>query len=336
MKTHKGSTAKGIDYLFGILKDKKTVVSRVAFWKIPHSHEDNDVRLKIGRYKKVTGFSNSNEEIPEVSDPKSALTLDKEEFHNLIEFLQYNYEPFEKGVKKFIPVDNTFNNEEISNLQAIFANPEKSELMDFIIENEILPTDLIIGLQNIHKVNAVKEFDRMLNDNLVEHKWQEWFEQNDWVLGSEFVRILDERVIDTSNISDFLMEAYDGFLDIIEIKRPEGNLKFWMDKKDHDNLVPSTDLIKAITQASKYIYEVEREANSNKFLEKVDFVKTIKPRCVLIFGRSNDWNQENKEAYRILNSEFHNLTILTYDHVLNRAKRILNIEKPAHNNGEQA
>jgi hypothetical protein len=64
------------------------------------------------------------------------------------------------------------------------------------------------------------------------------------------------------------MEAYDGFLDIIEIKRPEGNLKFWMDKKDHDNLVPSTDLIKAITQASKYIYEVEREANSNKFLEK--------------------------------------------------------------------
>ena len=325
MKTHKGTTAKGLDYLFGILKDKKTVVSRVAFWKIPHSHDENDVRLKIGRYKKKTGLSVSNQEIPEVSDPKSALTLDMEEFHNLIEFLQNNYEPFEKGIKEYIPLDENFNKEKISHLQAIFANPKKSELIDFISKNEILPTDLILGLQNIQKVNAVKDFERMLNDDLTEHKWQEWFEKNDWVLGSEFVRILDERDIDTSSISDFLMEAYDGFLDIIEIKRPEGKLKFWMDKKDHNNWVPSTDLIKAITQASKYIYEVEREANSNKFLERVDFVKTIKPRCVLIFGRSDSWDKEHKEEYRILNSEYHNLTILTYDHVLKRAKRILNI-----------
>jgi len=325
MKTHKGTTATGLDYLFGILKEKKTVVSRVAFWKIPHSNNENDVSLKIGRYKKISGLTQSNDEVPEVSDPKSALTLDKDEFHNLIEFLQFNYEPFEKGIKKYISLDNKFDKEEISNLQAVFSNPKTSELIDFIVENKILPTELIIGLQNIQKVNAVREFERMLNDDLVEHKWQKWFEENDWVLGSEFVRILDERVIDTSNISDFLMEAYDGFLDIIEIKRPDGSLKFWMDKKDHENLIPSMDLIKAITQASKYIFEVEREANSNKFLERVDYVKTIKPRCVLIFGRSKNWNQEHKEAYRILNSEYHNLNILTYDHVLKRAKRILNI-----------
>lgn len=325
MKTHKGTTTKGLDYLFGILKDKKTVVSRVAFWKIPHSHNVDDVRLKIGRYKKKTGLIISNQEIPEVSKPKSALTLDKEEFHNLIAFLQENYEPFKKGIKEYILLNEKFDKEQISHLQALFANPKKSELIEFIVDNEILPADLLIGLQNIQKVNAVKEFEVMLEDNLTEHKWQEWFEKNDWVLGSEFVRILDDREIDTSNISDFLMEAYDGFLDIIEIKRPEGNLKFWMDKKDHNNLVPSTDLIKAVTQASIYIYEVERETNSLKFLERVDFIKTIKPRCVLIFGRSNDWTQEHKEAYRILNSEYHNLSILTYDHVLMRAKRILNI-----------
>jgi hypothetical protein len=74
----------------------------------------------------------------------------------------------------------------------------------------------------------------MLDDDLVEHKWQEWFQNNDWVLGSEFVRMLDEREIDTSHISDFLKQAYDGFLDIVEIKRPEGGLKFWMDTLDHD------------------------------------------------------------------------------------------------------
>ena len=135
--------------------------------------------------------------------------------------------------------------------------------------------------------------------------------------------MLDERDIDTENISDFLMEAYDGFVDIVEIKRPDGALKFWAEGKDHDNYVPHQDLVKAITQASKYIYEVEREANSVKFLERVGRVKTIKPRCILIFGRSSDWNDEQKESYRILNSNYHNLTIMTYDYILERAKRML-------------
>ena len=41
------------------------------------------------------------------------------------------------------------------------------------------------------------------------------------------MRILDERTIDTENVADYLVEAYDGFLDIIEIKRPGGGLRFW-------------------------------------------------------------------------------------------------------------
>ena len=103
-------------------------------------------------------------------------------------------------------------------------------------------------------------------------------------------------------------------------------MQFWAEKQDHGNWVPSTDLTKAISQATRYIYEVEREANSVKFLERVGNVKTIKPRCVLIFGRSQNWRDDQKESYRILNASYHNLTIMTYDHVLDRAKRILGLE----------
>jgi hypothetical protein len=91
--------------------------------------------------------------------------------------------------------------------------------------------------------------------------------------------------------------------------------------------VPSSDLTKAVTQASRYIYEVEREANSVKFLDRVGGVKTVKPRCILVFGRSIDWNDKQTEAYRILNASFHNLTVLTYDHVLARARRIAGLEE---------
>ena len=64
--------------------------------------------------------------------------------------------------------------------------------------------------------------------------------------------------------------------------------------------------------------------NSVKFIEKTKS-KVIKPRCILIFGRSNDWNDEQREAYRILNAAYNQISILTYDHLLFRAKNVLGI-----------
>ena len=83
--------------------------------------------------------------------------------------------------------------------------------------------------------------------------------------------------------------------------------------------------MRAITQANGYIFEVEREINSQKVLERVGGVRTIKPRCMLVFGRSSDWDEDECRAFRILNSSYHNLSIMTYDHVLARAKRLLGI-----------
>lgn len=316
--------SKSIDRLAKILKNKKSVVTRANFWKIPHDTHEDEVHLKIGRYKKDKNSYIAQE--VESIDPKSELTLDDDEFRSLIEFIRDNYEPFRAGTKAFIPLDKPFEKENAEQIKGLFSVPEKKELLEFILKNDIIPNDLLVALQGSRRVAAIRVYERMLSGDLKEPKWQEWFEENEWVLGTEFVRVLDERHIDTANISDFLMEAYDGFLDIVEIKRPEGKLKFWADTLDHDNYIPSSDLIKAITQSSIYIYEVEREANSVKFLEKVDNVKTIKPRCILIFGRSNNWNEEQREAYRILNSNYHNLTIMTYDHVLERAKRIVGID----------
>jgi hypothetical protein len=315
-------TKNGIGYLIGLLKEKPRVITRAVFWKIPHKTEKQDVCLKVGRYNKSDGF------VPETLDcenPKSELTLDNEELDSLLTFISENYEPFKKGIQKYIPIDEKFDEKNIAHVKAIFDNPDKEKVLDLILENGILPEDILAGLENRVRMNSISEFEEMLKNDLVEYDWQKWFTKNQWVLGSDIVEVLDERHIDTANITDYLVEAHDGFLDIIEIKRPEGDLKFWNETLDHGNCVPSSDLTKATTQAIKYIYEIERESNSIKFIEKVG-IKTIKPRCMLIFGRSNDWNNNQKESYRILNSSYHNVSILTYDHVLARAKRILNIK----------
>lgn len=318
------TSKNGIDYMTAVLFEKPLTVSRAMLWRIKHHHSENDeIAVKIGRYKKSKGYFDLTFEELENSQPKSELTLIGEEFQGLIEFINTHYKPFEEGVKKFIPLDEQFSVNNLEHLQAFFNQPDKKELIDFVLGHDILPTELYTAFSHLSKIRAVERFERMLESDLTEHEWQKWFEENSWVLGTDYVKVLDERYIDTQNITDFLMQAYDGFIDIIEIKRPDGKLKFWSDKKDHDNYVPHEDLTKAIMQAVKYIYEIEREANSIKFLEKVSGVKTVKPRCVLIFGRSDNWDNEQKESFRILNSSYHNLNIMTYDHVLERAKRMI-------------
>jgi hypothetical protein len=306
------------DRLSTVLKRKKTVVTRAVLWKIPHDSNIEDVHLKLGRYRLNLSLSDELE----TNQPKSELTLDYEEFQSLLKFLGDNYEPFRKGVKAFIPLDRPFDTENAKQIKALFSLPDKQELVSFILRNNVIPTELEAGLRQARRLKAVREFEEMLNKDLKEAEWQGWFQSNSWILGSQFVRILDERHIDVRHISDFLMEAYDGFLDIVEIKRPESGQIFWATALDHGNYVPSAGLTKAVTQATRYIYEVEREANSIKFLESVDGVKTVKPRCILVYGRSNGWNEVQTEAYRIFNASFHNISVLTYDHVLARARTI--------------
>lgn len=313
------------DKLGKVLRQRQSVITRAVLWSIPHDSGKEDISLKLGRYKRQKEMLDGN--VPESLDPKSELTLDDEELKALIEFLREHYEPFRQGVKAFIPLDKPFEKENAAQIRALFSLPDKQKLVHFILSNNVIPEDLGLVLQQAYRIRAIKQFEKMLEQNQRESAWQNWFQGNSWVLGSEFVRILDERHIDVQNISDFLMEAYDGFLDIVEIKRPEGGLRFWSSSLDHGNYVPSSDLTRAITQATRYIYEVEREANSVKFLERVGHVKTVKPRCILIFGRSNDWNSDQVETYRIMNAGFHNLSIMTYDHVLARARRIIGFNR---------
>jgi hypothetical protein len=310
---------KGIEYLIRVLKEKQRVVTRAMFWRIPHANHPPELSLKIGRYKKGT----FGRDVLEVSDPKSELTLDEEELTELAAFLTENYEPLKAGETKYVPITEEFESQNLEHIKALFTNPDKAKVLNFVLENELLPDDVIAAVQYRARQRAITEFQDLLTQDVTEHEWQRWFTSNDWVLGSEFVEILEERQIDTENIADYLMQAYDGFLDIIEIKRPGGGLQFWSDRRDHGNIIPSRELVAAIAQSAAYLYEVEREANSVKFLERVGQVPTVKPRCILLFGRSNEWSDEERTAYRILNASYHNLNIMTYDHVLERAKRML-------------
>jgi len=308
---------KGIPYATPCrLSTKKQVYAQAILQKIPHDTKDKvDICLKIGRYNISRGV--------ETDKPKSELTLSFEEFKNLVEYIEKFYKPLELEVEKFIPVENTDSKQLLIKFKSIVTSDE--EIANQLLDSGLLSDNIYVAVGSIKKKQALEEFEDAIDKNYAESYWQSWFENNKWILGSEFIEILDERKIDTSNIADYLTKAFDGFLDVVEIKKPNG-LKFWMEAKDHNNYVPSTDLMKAVTQCQNYLYEIERESNSLKFIEQTKGTKVIKPRCLLVFGRSKNWNEEQQKAFRILNSSFNQISIMTYDHLLARAKNVLGIE----------
>ena len=299
------TSQKGIDYAAPQkLKTKQRVYSQAILMKIPHEHSaELDISLKIGRYTLPYGRVVGNQ-------PKSELTLDNEELNALIEYISENYTPVNLGKGEYVNVTGD-NAKLIKQFKALVEG--KTDTANLLIENGILSDNVYVTATSIKKVAALSELESSLIKDLPEKYWQDWFSSNKWVLGSDFAQIIDERHIDTENIAD-----------LVEIKKPNG-IPFWSATKDHNNYVPSTDLIRAITQCLNYIHAIEQEANSLKFIQKTKS-KVIKPRCILIFGRSHNWDDEQREAYRILNASYNQISILTYDHLLVRAKNVLGIE----------
>ena len=309
------TSAKGVNYAGPCtLQMKKRVCSEAILMRIPHAHADvQDISLKIGRYNIPYGL--------ESKKPKSELTLNNEELDALIRYISENYKPLTLGQGEYINVS-----EESATLVENFKRliEGQSDTARMLIENGILSDNVFLAASVIKKRDALIELQEKLQEEQPERYWQEWFTRNKWVLGSDFAQIVDERVIDTENIADYIMKSYDGFVDLVEIKKPNG-LPFWASTKDHGNYVPSVDLTKAITQCLNYIYAIELEANSTKFARRIGS-RVIKPRCILIFGRSYDWNDEQREAYRILNAAYNQVSILTYDHISERAQNVLGEE----------
>jgi hypothetical protein len=298
------------------LEDKKTVYSRAHFIRIDTGSDEKKLSLKIGRYNK-TKFAGSyiKADEPEASSPKSELTLNNTELNSLVDYINKNYYPLKESETKYISLDN------LNYSELIKDNPKNvTKLIEVALTQNLDLSDVNNLIELSDRKKALKEFEKMYMENAKECLWQKWFQHNNWVLGSDFVRVSDDRNIDEDNIADFIVENLDGFIDVIEIKRPGESSEFFESKKNHDNYVPSSTLTKAITQLANYLLELEKKANNIDTTKRLG--KILKPRGILVFGNSKSWNDEQWEAFRLLNGSLSNISVMTYNMIYIRAKNM--------------
>lgn len=308
------TSAKGIEYVEAReLSAGKNCSCRAVFFRNTHdSTGEKIISLKIARTQKKGGVYQAK--------PDKTITLTSTELDNLIAYIQEYYKPLNLGMTEFISAD-----EDAGKLfkKVYELGISDEEVVTKLHESGILTENLSVAITAAGRSYALQEFEDAIECHYAESFWQEWFNKNKWILGSEFLNILPERDIDVDDIADYLMRSIDGFLDVVEIKKPD--VPFWNKPDSHKNLCPSSQLTAAIMQCLNYLYKIELQSNSVEFMDRVGGTKTVKPQCLLVYGRSDEWGEDELKSLRILNASYHQLHIITYDQLLIRAKQLLGI-----------
>lgn len=163
------------------------------------------------------------------------------------------------------------------------------------------------------------------HDELLKYKagqpekiFQNWIESNLWVFGIDYIKKHDVRKVALFSEADLLMESVDGYLDLIELKRPNHEL-FKFDNS-HNCFYPHSSLSQVIGQSLFYLQKLQ---DYRLVVEKEYKVKVIMPRVKIIIGRNINFSDEEKDSLRMLNSNLNSLQIITYDDLVQFGKLIL-------------
>lgn len=197
----------------------------------------------------------------------------------------------------------------------------------------------------IEKYEFVRaELKRMLvdPDAYTEKNWQTLISDFLLLIFPKYIAVLENlRIKDfysrpttggSNRFIDLTLLDSNGSLDVVEIKKPFANCLL-SSGKYRDNYTPKKELSGAVMQVEKYIFHLnkwgiagEREISSDRKPELPDGfqVKVTNPKAMIILGRDNEFNAEQKFDFEIIKRKYGNIMdIMTYDDLLRRLDNII-------------
>ena len=162
----------------------------------------------------------------------------------------------------------------------------------------------------------IAEFKKLLAQKNKEDRLQSFLKRHAWMLGLEFINPESQKLAGKSRF-DFYLERYDGFHDLIELKRADVEL---FNKKGK----MSSTVAGALQQAIEYIDKIDRYSDSKSLTQEFNLGKVSRPKATVVIGRSN---KIIEEKLRRLNHYFVDIEIITYDYILNKAQSTINFFK---------
>jgi len=218
------------------------------------------------------------------------------------------------------------------------ASKTVAELRELKIRTKALKTALT-NLQRKSSLTyyqqSLAELKQRLTENYDETRgkssWQKWIYKNHWLFGIQYLTPIEKAKVGFDNIPDFLFPTLDGFIDILEIKRP--TFPTIREDPSHPGSYiwgPKTN--EAIGQVINYIQSIElhqlslRDKINDKYGKAYPIpIHTIKPRAFILIGNSDGWDSRKKKAFRMLNYSLHGIEVLTYADLIRRGESIISM-----------
>lgn len=198
---------------------------------------------------------------------------------------------------------------------------EQKGLDQLASANDDLLNNVAIAARMTRYRRVYEDFRKLIDrEDTSESAIQTILSENPWLFGSEYSELLERRTWTRDDRLDFMLRrAVDGYLEIIEIKKPFNDALLLYDSS-HDSYYPSASLSKVIGQVMRYIEEIERKRDS---IVAQDGSDPLKIRARIIVGRDGDSNHQG--ALRNLNAHLYRIEILTFDQLLRIGDRVLNV-----------
>lgn len=200
---------------------------------------------------------------------------------------------------------------------------EKDFMSKYNVEIEI--EQFSIALQELKEL--------LLNIGIGEKEWQERIHDILQLLYPKYIYSQREVRFKGSDKyckqPDFLLVDTNGYVDILEIKKADVILL----AKYRNNYIPTRELSGAIQQVEKYTFSLNTENKAKEYVvnelsknipNNIN-VKVLNPQGILLLGRSNNFNEQQKNDFEIIKREYKNVVdIMTYDDLIERIKNIIN------------
>lgn len=173
---------------------------------------------------------------------------------------------------------------------------------------------------------AAESYARLLEDQSTkETDLQRFLENHPWLLGLDYARVLPRQPVLRGTV-DFLLERFDGFYDLLELKSPNDTIVEAPEKlrgpPSASKFSLSRDLAQALAQVHVYKDALRHDQVAE---EQFGLPNARDPRVIILIGTAKTLGASCGRVLHELNCSLHRVEIVPYDVVGKRAKAVLDV-----------
>ena len=178
----------------------------------------------------------------------------------------------------------------------------------------------------------ITRYEEMLGENLVEGRWQDFFNENPFILNMAFgypvIKVRDQASVggrklsgDGEKITDFLVKnSLTNNTAIFEIKTPQTPILNKTTFRD-GVYTPSADLSGSINQALDQKYQFQKQIAQIKDNTQLYDIESYAVHCCLVICKAPD-GDDRKKSFELFRRNSKDVEIVTFDELLEKLKQL--------------